>query len=110
MAAFGPFLDPTKVVLHLNYFIFLFSIKKLPKSHTFCSLFVFFTEGLVRRFIRDENGVHFDKPSPSYDQKDFVPVEVKSGSLVVIHGDLIHQRLVIEKFLHQMQFDFFFSF
>ncbi|XAR72246.1 Phytanoyl-CoA dioxygenase [Bertholletia excelsa] len=48
-------------------------------------------KGLVRRFIRDENGVHFDKPSPSYDQKDFVPVEVKSGSLVVIHGDLIHQ-------------------
>ncbi|XP_059655389.1 phytanoyl-CoA dioxygenase [Cornus florida] len=48
-------------------------------------------DGLVRRFIRDENGVHFDKPSPSYDQKDFVPIEVKAGSLVVIHGDLIHQ-------------------
>lgn len=47
--------------------------------------------GLVRRFIRNEDGVHFDKPSPSYDQKDFVPVEVKAGSLVVIHGDLIHQ-------------------
>ncbi|KAL2233313.1 phytanoyl-CoA dioxygenase [Sesamum indicum] len=47
--------------------------------------------GLVRRFIRDEKGVHFDKPSPSYDQKDFVPIEVKAGSLVVIHGDLIHQ-------------------
>ncbi|KAL3501886.1 hypothetical protein ACH5RR_036335 [Cinchona calisaya] len=47
--------------------------------------------GLVRRFIRDENGVHFDKPSPSYDQKDFIPIEVKAGSLVVIHGDLIHQ-------------------
>ncbi|KAK9074543.1 hypothetical protein SSX86_007141 [Deinandra increscens subsp. villosa] len=48
-------------------------------------------DGLVRRFIRDDNGVHFDKPSPSYDQKDFVPVEVKAGSLVLIHGDLIHQ-------------------
>lgn len=47
--------------------------------------------GLVRRFIRDENGVHFDHPSPSYEHKDFVPVEVKTGSLVVIHGDLIHQ-------------------
>ncbi|CAH9064646.1 unnamed protein product [Cuscuta epithymum] len=47
--------------------------------------------GLVRRFIRDEDGVHFDKPSPSYDQKDFVPIEVKAGTLVVIHGDLIHQ-------------------
>ncbi|CAA0832964.1 Phytanoyl-CoA dioxygenase [Striga hermonthica] len=48
-------------------------------------------DGLVRRFIRDESGVHFDKPSPSYDQKDFVPIEVKAGTLVVIHGDLIHQ-------------------
>lgn len=48
-------------------------------------------DGLVRRFIRDDKGVHFDKPSPSYDQKDFVPVEVKAGSLVLIHGDLIHQ-------------------
>ncbi|KAK9277332.1 hypothetical protein L1049_006873 [Liquidambar formosana] len=47
--------------------------------------------GLVRRFIRDENGVHFDRPSPSYEHKDFVPIEVKAGSLVVIHGDLIHQ-------------------
>ncbi|XP_044488051.1 phytanoyl-CoA dioxygenase [Mangifera indica] len=47
--------------------------------------------GLVRRFLRGEEGVYFDRPSPSYDQKDFVPVEVKAGSLVVIHGDLIHQ-------------------
>ncbi|KAL6566341.1 hypothetical protein OROGR_001956 [Orobanche gracilis] len=48
-------------------------------------------DGLVRRFIRDDAGVHFDKPSPLYDQKDFVPVEVKAGSLVALHGDLIHQ-------------------
>lgn len=48
-------------------------------------------DGLVRRFIRDENGVHFDRPSSAYNQKDFVPIEVKAGTLVVIHGDLIHQ-------------------
>ncbi|XP_061366307.1 phytanoyl-CoA dioxygenase [Gastrolobium bilobum] len=48
-------------------------------------------KGLVRRFLRDEDGVKFDRPSPTYDHKDFVPIEVKSGSLVVIHGDLIHQ-------------------
>ncbi|PSR91073.1 Phytanoyl-CoA dioxygenase [Actinidia chinensis var. chinensis] len=48
--------------------------------------------GLVRRFIRDDEGVHFDRPSPSYDRKYFVPVEVKAVSLVAIHGDLIHQR------------------
>ncbi|XP_072971981.1 phytanoyl-CoA dioxygenase 1 [Typha angustifolia] len=47
--------------------------------------------GLKRRFIRDGNGVYFDLPSPSYDQKEFVALEVKSGSLVIIHGDLIHQ-------------------
>ncbi|OIV89334.1 hypothetical protein TanjilG_23297 [Lupinus angustifolius] len=47
--------------------------------------------GLVRRFVRDEDGVKFDRPSPSYDRKDFVPIDVKAGSLVVIHGDLIHQ-------------------
>nr|AFK45658.1 unknown [Medicago truncatula] len=47
--------------------------------------------GLVRKFFRDEDGVKFDRPSPSYDQKDFVPIEVKAGSLVVIHGNLIHQ-------------------
>ncbi|XP_020582145.1 phytanoyl-CoA dioxygenase isoform X2 [Phalaenopsis equestris] len=47
--------------------------------------------GLVRRFIRDDNGVHFDRNSPSYNQKEFVPLEVKAGTLVVIHGDLIHQ-------------------
>lgn len=49
-------------------------------------------DGLKRRLIRGENGVHFDRPSLSYDQKDFVPLEVKSGSLVVIHGNLVHQR------------------
>ncbi|XP_020696520.1 phytanoyl-CoA dioxygenase [Dendrobium catenatum] len=47
--------------------------------------------GLVRRFIRDDNGVHFDQCSPFYDQKEFVPLEVKAGTLIVIHGDLIHQ-------------------
>ena len=46
----------------------------------------------MRRFIRGEDGVTFDRPPPVYDQKDFIPIEVKAGSLVVIHGDLIHQR------------------
>lgn len=47
--------------------------------------------GLLRRFIRDESGIHFDKPVPSYEEKDFVPIEVKSGSLVLLHGDVIHR-------------------
>eukprot|EP00262_Sarcandra_glabra_P017370 TRINITY_DN593_c0_g1_i1.p1 TRINITY_DN593_c0_g1~~TRINITY_DN593_c0_g1_i1.p1 ORF type:complete len:292 (-),score=51.94 TRINITY_DN593_c0_g1_i1:394-1269(-) len=54
----------------------------LPGSHK---------NGLVRRFIRDNDGVHFDHPSPSYNHKDFEALEVKAGSLVVLHGDLIHQ-------------------
>ncbi|CAA7401527.1 unnamed protein product [Spirodela intermedia] len=47
--------------------------------------------GLVRRFIRDDDGVHFDKPSQTYNRDEFIPLEVRAGSLVVIHGDLVHQ-------------------
>ncbi|RID45278.1 hypothetical protein BRARA_I02020 [Brassica rapa] len=54
----------------------------IPRSHK---------NGLVRRFVRGENGVTYDQPSPSYEQKDFVPIEMKPGSIVAIHGDLIHQ-------------------
>eukprot|EP00252_Welwitschia_mirabilis_P014465 TRINITY_DN3178_c0_g1_i2.p1 TRINITY_DN3178_c0_g1~~TRINITY_DN3178_c0_g1_i2.p1 ORF type:complete len:260 (-),score=52.68 TRINITY_DN3178_c0_g1_i2:53-832(-) len=54
----------------------------LPKSHK---------DGLVRRFIRNGDEVCFDKASPSYNIKDFVPLEAKQGSLVLIHGDLVHQ-------------------
>ncbi|KAF3326688.1 Phytanoyl-CoA dioxygenase 1 [Carex littledalei] len=48
-------------------------------------------DGLKRRMTRGESGTYFDNPSPVYDQKDFVPLEVKSGSLVVLHGNLVHQ-------------------
>ncbi|PUZ37408.1 hypothetical protein GQ55_9G116900 [Panicum hallii var. hallii] len=47
--------------------------------------------GLKIRMIKDENGTYFDRPTPSYDHKEFVPLEVKSGSLVVIHGNLVHK-------------------
>jgi hypothetical protein len=62
-------------------------------ANVWCNLmffdFVLFSDGLVRRMVRGEGGVSFDRPSPTYNQN-----EVKAGSLVVIHGDLIHQRLV----------------
>lgn len=81
---------------HKGRFFFIFiSCGIVCNTHLF--LYFHKPDGLVRRFIRDDNGVHFDKPSPSYDQKDFVPVEVKAGSLVLIHGDLIHQRSI---FIH----------
>jgi phytanoyl-CoA hydroxylase len=67
------------VILFLDY---------LTEYHLQCSA----PDGLKRRMIRDENGTHFDRPSPLYDQKEFVPLEVKSGDFVVIHGDLVHQR------------------
>jgi len=54
----------------------------LPKSHK---------GGLVRRFTRDGDGVRFDNPSPLYNYEDFVPLEVKAGSLVLLHGNLVHQ-------------------
>lgn len=60
----------------------------------------------MRRFIRDENGVHFDRPSLSYDQKEFVPLEVKSGSFVVIHGDLVHQRYAFWLHIDEWYFNF----
>ena len=67
-------------------------------ANVWCNLmffdFVLFSDGHVRRMVRGEGGVSFDRPSPTYNQNDFVPIEVKAGSLVVIHGDLIHQRLV----------------
>ncbi|CAL1408502.1 unnamed protein product [Linum trigynum] len=47
--------------------------------------------GLVRRLIRGEQGLQFDQPSPSYEQSDFVAIEAKAGSLVLIHGDLVHR-------------------
>ncbi|KMZ76392.1 Phytanoyl-CoA dioxygenase, putative, expressed [Zostera marina] len=48
-------------------------------------------DGLARKFIRDENGVHFDCPAPTYDPNDFIPIEVKAGSMVVLHGDVVHK-------------------
>ena len=48
------------LVDHIQYFLFYSLVA---------------VDGLVRRLLRDEDGVKFDRPSPSYDQKDFVPIE-----------------------------------
>lgn len=48
-------------------------------------------EGLARRFVKDEKGqVTFDRPAPTYDLSKFVPVEVKAGALVLLHGENVH--------------------
>lgn len=76
----------------------MFSLLLVRGCLMICSTFNYFIvclDGLKRRFIRDEKGVHFDHPSPTYDLKEFVPLEVKAGSLVVIDGNLVHQRSVL---------------
>ena len=48
-------------------------------------------EELRSTFIRTEDGCHFKRHDyPDFDLKDFIPLEVKKGSLVVLHGNLPH--------------------
>jgi phytanoyl-CoA hydroxylase len=54
----------------------------VPKSHK---------DGLKRKFLRTSNSVQFDRPAPEYDMSAFVPVEMNAGSLILLHGDLVHQ-------------------
>lgn len=54
----------------------------LPKSHK---------DGLKRKFLKQGSSVGYDRESPVYDMSTFVPVEMKAGSLILLHGDLIHQ-------------------
>lgn len=91
MVVFGQFLDLTRVGLFVSISRDLHSFVLLSLT-VFLFFCCFVSDGLVRRFIRGKNGVTFDRPSPSYDQKDFISIEMKAGSLIAIHGDLIHQR------------------
>ncbi|KAH7428878.1 hypothetical protein KP509_09G021400 [Ceratopteris richardii] len=54
----------------------------LPKSHK---------GGLARRYMNDSTGVHFIGGRPEYNLSEFVPLEVKAGSLILLHGALVHQ-------------------
>ncbi|MCO5604000.1 hypothetical protein L7F22_058157 [Adiantum nelumboides] len=54
----------------------------LPKSHK---------DGLKRRYVQDTNGGKFIGDPPEYDYSKFVPLEVKAGCLVLLHGSLVHQ-------------------
>lgn len=52
-------------------------------------------EGVHRRFLRAPDGsVSFDAGAPEFNSGDFVPVEVKAGSLVLLHGANVHLRWV----------------
>ena len=50
--------------------------------------------GLLEGWLEVKAGFPLTGLLQRINQNDFVPIEVKAGSLVVIHGDLIHQRLV----------------
>jgi hypothetical protein len=42
------------------------------------------------RFIYTGSGVKYDRPAEEYDLSQFVPVEVKAGALVLLHGENVH--------------------
>ncbi|XP_024379831.1 phytanoyl-CoA dioxygenase [Physcomitrium patens] len=54
----------------------------VPKSHK---------QGLKRKFLKEGDSVRYDVPQPEYDMSTFIPVEMKAGSLILLHGDLVHQ-------------------
>lgn len=49
-------------------------------------------DGLRRKFLKEGDSVRYDRESPEYDMSAFIPVEMKAGSLILLHGDLVHQR------------------
>lgn len=54
----------------------------LPKSHK---------HGIDRRFVRTQDGqTDFDAPAKDYLLSDFEAVEVKTGTLVVLHHAVVH--------------------
>lgn len=54
----------------------------LPRSHV---------HGIHRRFYEQEDGKQgYDKPAQEYKIEDFVPLEVPAGTLVVLHGAVVH--------------------
>ena len=46
--------------------------------------------GLLHAGRRPDDKVTFDKDLPQYDLEEGVPLEVPSGSLVLLHGALVH--------------------
>lgn len=47
---------------------------------------------MQRRFLREpDDTTHFDRDARTYSDQDFVPLEVANGSLVVLHGALVHR-------------------
>lgn len=54
----------------------------IPASHK---------DGLTRRMVRTPKGTDFIGREKDYDDKLFVPVPVKKGGAVLIHGEVVHR-------------------
>ncbi|NXK86511.1 PHYD1 protein, partial [Formicarius rufipectus] len=58
----------------------------IPGSHT---------NGITRRMVRAPSGastcVEFVGSEPAYDDTQFIPLPVKKGGLVLIHGEVVHK-------------------
>ncbi|NXU83856.1 PHYD1 protein, partial [Xiphorhynchus elegans] len=58
----------------------------IPGSHT---------NGITRRMVRAPSGastcVEFVGSEPAYDASQFIPLPVKKGGLVLIHGEVVHK-------------------
>ncbi|EHA99941.1 Phytanoyl-CoA dioxygenase domain-containing protein 1 [Heterocephalus glaber] len=54
----------------------------IPGSHT---------SGVARRFIRAPGGTSYLGSEPGWDGSLFVPVPVRRGGLVLIHGEVVHK-------------------
>ncbi|KAJ7399117.1 Phytanoyl-CoA dioxygenase domain-containing protein 1 [Pitangus sulphuratus] len=58
----------------------------IPGSHT---------NGITRRMVRAPSGastcVEFVGSEPAYDDTQFIPVPIKKGGLILIHGEVVHK-------------------
>ncbi|NWU81457.1 PHYD1 protein, partial [Onychorhynchus coronatus] len=58
----------------------------IPGSHT---------NGITRRMVRAPSGastcVEFVGSEPAYDDSQFIPLPVKKGGLILIHGEVVHK-------------------
>ena len=46
--------------------------------------------GVHNRMLGIDKKISFDKPFPEYDLKTFTPLEVKAGTLIVLHNSNVH--------------------
>lgn len=52
-------------------------------------------DGITRRMVRAASGastcVEFVGSEPAYDDKQFIPLPISKGGLILIHGEVVHK-------------------